>query len=121
VNRPRTRYKSEQQIIAAIDALKAKLEKECKDAEALDAKADQMFALINAVTAPDRLKGKELEVYHWANSHATEDRKRAGLLRSVQARRQKQLERLKNVLAEFRTCPMQFLEDTSVIVAKGWK
>ena len=114
------RYASETAIVEAIDTLVMKAMCECRDAEKLDKEADWLFEQINKVTHPDKLKGHELAAYHSASSEAKLKRSTAFILRRVQGRRQKQIERLGKALAEFRTAPMAFLgENNSVAVERA--
>lgn len=112
----RKRFASEDEIVKAIDTLQAKMMTECKEAEEKDTIADLLYKDTAKVMDPQSLIGPKLESYNRKLNVAKECRITADRLRSVQGTRKRQMEKLKQAWAEFKTEPMPFLGDHSVLL-----
>lgn len=115
MKRPRIRFKSEQQILNHIDALRVQMFEECQRAEQHDASADENVKKASKIENPDSLKGEALLAFRALIQQIVLDRNDAKRLRRVQGRRKNKMEMLKSALAEFRTAPMPFI-DASVVL-----
>lgn len=103
--KPQKRWKSEKQIMDEIDRLHARHAEKVKESEANDAKADELYKEASEAECP---YGLRVDADH-CRARAIRCRRTAQLIM------EQKLPKMKRILAAFRTQPMAFLEDDSLV------